>query len=249
VDRSAGSIQEFLVRSFSSILCVAAEGGRHTAWAPKSGTGGGSSIDGLARAGPDLRRRRNILEHGKAVGRFRHDRETKAALRAWLCKPRLLLMEIVGLILRMTAARANSDQPRALEFEIRDYVFYDRAGAHSPLFGVLVVGIHVPIFERFDTGPEADLIVPCRVVRVRPPGEMQKTRQGLELMPYTSEHQFELLVVADSPEPDPLHALIDCHDPSPEGASLMEIPAALLNLLQMQIACRRKPLADGRLLS
>jgi hypothetical protein len=32
-------------------------------------------------------------------------------------------------------------------------------------------------------------------------------------------------------------------------ALLMEIPAALLKLMQMQIACRRKPLANGRLLS
>jgi hypothetical protein len=35
----------------------------------------------------------------------------------------------------------------------------------------------------------------------------------------------------------------------PQGAFLMEISAALLSLLQMQFACRRKPLADGRLLS
>jgi hypothetical protein len=78
---------------------------------------------------------------------------------------------------------------------------------------------------------------------------MQETGQRLQVMSHTSEHQLELLVVAHSPEPDPLHALINRHDHSPEGAFLMEIPAALLKLMQMQIACRRKPLANGRLLS
>jgi hypothetical protein len=129
---------------------------------------GKSSIDGLEYAGRDLRRRCDILENGKAVGRFRHDRKSKAALRAWLCEPRLLLVQIVRLILCMPTARTYSDEPRALEFKVYDYVFYDRASANGPLFGVLVVGVHVPIFERFEAGPEADLIVPCRVVRVRP---------------------------------------------------------------------------------
>ena len=75
----------------------------------------------------------------------------------------------------------------------------------------------MPIFERFEAGPEADLIVPCRVVRVRPPGEMQETWQRLQVMPHAREDQLELLVIARSPEPNPLHALIDCHGRSPDS--------------------------------
>ena len=102
----------------------------------------------MARVGGDRSRRFDILEHGKAVGRFGHDREVKAALRAWLREPSLLLVQIVGLILRMAATRADSDEPRAFELKIHDYVFHDRPGTHGPLFGMLVVGIHVPVVQR-----------------------------------------------------------------------------------------------------
>ena len=200
---------------------------------------GRSSIDCLACAGRDCRWRRDILEHGKAVGRFGHDREVKAALRAWLCEPRLLLVQIVRLILCVPAAGAHSDEPCALEFEVYDYVFYDRTSADGPLFGVFVVGVHVPIFERFEAGPEADLIVPCRVVRVRPPGEMQETGQRLQVMPYTRKDQLELLVVARRPEPNPLHALIDCHDRSPDSGLGEKFYRALE---PRQIVCRRSRL-------
>ena len=206
---------------------------------------GRSSIDGLEYAGRDLRRRCDILENGKAVRRFRHDRKAKAALRAWLCEPRLLLVQIVRLILCMPTARTYSDKPRALEFKVYDYIFYNRASANGPLFGVLVVGVHVPIFERFEAGPEADLIVPCRVVRVRPPGEMQETGQRLEVMSHTSEDQLELFVVARSPEPNSLHALIDCHDHSPNPGLDGNFCCAL-EPFYMQIACRRKRLANAR---
>jgi hypothetical protein len=91
----------------------------------------------------------------------------------------------------MPTARAHSDEPRALEFEVYDYVFYDRASADGPLFGVFVICIHVPIFEGFEAGPEADFIVPRRIVRVCPPGEMQETGQRLQMMPYTREDQLE----------------------------------------------------------
>ena len=142
----------------------------------------------------------------------------EGAVAQKIVKPaRLLLVQIVRLILCMPTARTHTNQPRALEFEIHDYVFYNRTGPDGPLFGVFVVGIHVPIFERFEAGPEADLIVPCRVVRVRPPGEMQETGQRLQVMPHPREDQLELLVVARSSEPNPLHALIDCHDYSPDS--------------------------------
>jgi len=182
---------------------------------------GESGVDALAGAGRDRGRRLDILEHGKAVGCFRHDREMEAALGAWLRKPRLLLVQIVGLVLRVSATRADSDEPRALQLEIHDYVLHDRAGADSPLLSVLVVGIHVPIFERFEAGPETNLIVPRRVVRVRPPGEMQETGQGLEVMSHAREDELELLVIAGSPESNALHALIDCHDHSPDSRAPM----------------------------
>ena len=70
----------------------------------------------------------------------------------------------------------------------------------------------MPVLERVEAGPEAHLIVPGRVVGVRPPGQVQKAGQGLEMVPYAREDELELLVVAGAPESHALHALIDGHD-------------------------------------
>src|SRR6476646_5806869 len=104
---------------------------------------GASSIDGLPRAGRHRGSRHDVFEHGKAVRRFRHDREMKPALRTGLREPRLLLMQIVRLVFGMSATRADSNKARALQFKIHDYVFHDRAGTNGPLFGMFVVGVHV----------------------------------------------------------------------------------------------------------
>src|SRR6516162_10947137 len=41
---------------------------------------------------------RDVLEHGKAVRRFRHPGEVEAALRTWLGKRMLLLIQFVRLV-------------------------------------------------------------------------------------------------------------------------------------------------------
>ncbi len=69
---------------------------------------------------------RDVLEHGKAVGRFRHPGEVEAALRTWLGKRMLLLIQFVRLVLGVPAARTDADKAGALELEIGDDVFHDR---------------------------------------------------------------------------------------------------------------------------
>src|SRR5947207_8785409 len=95
----------------------------------------------------------------------------EAALRAGLREPRLLLMQMVGLVLCVAATRANPDETRAFELEVHDDVFHDRAGAHRPLLGMLVVGVHVPVLERLEARAEAHYVVPGRIIRARPPGQ------------------------------------------------------------------------------
>jgi hypothetical protein len=40
---------------------------------------------------------------------------------------------------------------------------------------------------------------------------MEKTGQGLQVMPHIGKNDLELLVIVRAREPNPLHALINCH--------------------------------------
>src|SRR5260370_8714182 len=62
----------------------------------------------------DRRVVRDVLEHGKAVGRFRHPGEVEAALRTWLGKRMLLLIQFVRLVLGVPAARTDADKAGGL---------------------------------------------------------------------------------------------------------------------------------------
>src|SRR5690349_18503278 len=74
----------------------------------------------------------DILEHREAVCGLRHRRKLKTALRARLCEAGLLLMQIVGFVLCMPAARTNTDQAGTLQLEIGYDVLHDGTGAHRP---------------------------------------------------------------------------------------------------------------------
>ena len=148
------------------------------------------------RADPKLKRRNQlwyVLEDGRAVSGFRHYWKVIPAFWAGLSQYCLFDVQIERLVLDVRASRANADQPGSLELEIRNDVLHDCAGAHRPFLGMLVIGIHVPIIQSLVARPEADLVVPSRVLRVCPPGEMEKTWQSLQMMPYIAEDDLESL--------------------------------------------------------
>src|ERR1700751_2990780 len=93
-----------------------------------------------------------------------------------------------------TTGDANQP-PGPLELEVRDDVFHDRAGADRPFLRMLVVRVHMPIIQSLVARPEAYLVVPSRVLGMCPPGKMEKTRQSLQVMPYISEDNLELLII------------------------------------------------------
>src|SRR5258708_14212019 len=88
----------------------------------------------------DRRVVRDVLEHGKAVGRFRHPGEVEAALRTWLSKRMLLLIQFVRLVLGVPAARTDADKAGGLWVQIGCDVFPDRPSNDPPTLGVLVGG-------------------------------------------------------------------------------------------------------------
>src|SRR5215469_6811269 len=111
----------------------------------------------------------HVLEDGRAVACFWHRWEMIAAFWARLGQYCLFDVQIERLVLNVRASRADADQPGSLELEVRDDVLHDRAGAHRPFLGMLVVGIHVPVVQSLVARPEADLVMPSRILRVRPP--------------------------------------------------------------------------------
>ena len=78
----------------------------------------------------------DILEHCRTVGRFRHYRELKTTLGTRFRKHLLLLMQIVGLVGDVGAARADTNQPGILQLKVRDDIFPDGAATHGPGFGL-----------------------------------------------------------------------------------------------------------------
>ena len=101
---------------------------------------------------------------------FWHHWEMIATFWAGLGQYCLFDVQIERLVLNVRTSWANADQPGSLELEVRNDVLHDRAGAHRPFLGMLVVSIHVPVVQSLVAGPEADLVVPSRVLRMRPPG-------------------------------------------------------------------------------
>ena len=138
-------------------------------------------------------------------------RVRKEGFRAGLRQYCLFDVQIERLVLNVRASRADADQPGSLELEIRNDVLHDCAGAHRPFLGMLVKGIHVPIIQSLVARPEADLVVPSRVLRMRPPSEMKKTGQALQMVPHIRKNYFEFLVIVCARESNPLHALINRH--------------------------------------
>src|SRR5208283_3471011 len=45
-----------------------------------------------------------------------------------------------------------------------------------PILGMLVVGVHVPVVKGLVAGPETDLVMPCRILGMGPPGEVEEVR-------------------------------------------------------------------------
>src|SRR5262249_29242409 len=111
----------------------------------------------------------HVLEHGRAVVCFRHRWEMIAAFWAALRQYCLFDVQIERLVLNVRASRADADQPGSLELKVRNDFLHDRAGAHRPFLGMLVVNIHVPVVQSLVTRPETDLVVPGRVLRMCPP--------------------------------------------------------------------------------
>src|SRR5207245_10917641 len=75
----------------------------------------------------DRRVVRDVLEHGKAVGRFRHPGEVEAALRTWLGKRMLLLIQFVRLVLGVPATRTDAAKAVALAAQMSVHVSAFRA--------------------------------------------------------------------------------------------------------------------------
>src|ERR1700730_10871118 len=111
----------------------------------------------------------HVLENGRALACFWHHREMIATFWAGLHQYCLFNVQIERLVLNVRASRADADQPGSFELKVRNDVLHDRAGAHCPFLGMLVVGIHVPVVQSLVARPEADLVVPSRVLRMRPP--------------------------------------------------------------------------------
>src|ERR1700758_4467766 len=97
------------------------------------------------------------------------------ALRTRLGQYLLFLREVEGLVLQLVADRADAKQPSACEFEIGDDVLQYRARLRRPFLGVLVIGVHVPVLQRFPASPEADFVVPAGIFGMHPPREMQES--------------------------------------------------------------------------
>src|SRR5580700_2155810 len=126
----------------------------------------------LVRKSSQLKGRRqlwHVLENGRALACFWHHREMIATFWAGLRQYCLFNVQIERLVLNVRASRADADQPGSFELEVRNDVLHDRAGAHCPFLGMLVVGIRVPVVQSLVARPEADLVVPSRVLRMRPP--------------------------------------------------------------------------------
>ena len=90
----------------------------------------------------------HILEDGCAIACFWHHWEMIAAFWATVRPVCLFDVQIERLVLNVRASRADADQTGPLELKVRDDVLHDRAGAHRPFLGMLVVGIHVPVVQR-----------------------------------------------------------------------------------------------------
>src|SRR5579883_2867123 len=120
-------------------------------------------------------------------------------------------MQIVAFVLDVGAGRTHADQYRILELEIGDDVFHDAAGADRPLFGMLVVGVEMPVFERIEAGPEAHLVVPGRILWMDPPCQVKEAWQRHEMVSHVGKDDLEFLVVVEAREANALHALINGH--------------------------------------
>src|SRR5215467_11011235 len=97
-----------------------------------------------------------------------------AAFRARLGQNGLFDVQVERLVLNMRTGRAQADQAGSLELEVRDDGLQDCAGADRPFLGMLVVAVHMPVVQRLVARPEADLVVPGRVVGMCPPSEMEE---------------------------------------------------------------------------
>jgi hypothetical protein len=105
----------------------------------------------------------------------------------------LLLRDVERRIGDLGASRAHANEPRILVFEVDDDVFHDRASADSPLLCVLVVRVHMPVFQGFEAGPETDFVVPARIVGMHPPCQMQKAGKFLQVVAHVGGHHLKFL--------------------------------------------------------
>ncbi len=76
---------------------------------------------------------------------------------------------------------------------------------------MLVVGVQVPVLERLEAGPEADLVVPGWILRMDPPGQVKEAWKRHEMVSHVGKDDLEFLVVVEAREADALHALINRH--------------------------------------
>lgn len=75
-----------------------------------------------------------------------------------------------------------------------------------------MVGVFVPVVESAAACPEAAFVVPAPIVRMFPPGEMQKAWERHEVATCVCEDNFELLIGVGAREANPLHTKINRHD-------------------------------------
>ena len=153
----------------------------------------------------------HILKNRRAVGRVMHHREVEATFRTRMRQRLLLLMQLVRYVLDEGTTRTDADQASILQLEIGDDVFHNGAASYGPGFGLLVVVVHVPGNQGFEAGPQADLVVPARVLWMDPPRQVQKPRQRLQLRADFRKEQLELRVAVRTGEPNSLHTLINSH--------------------------------------
>jgi len=103
-------------------------------------------------------------------------------------------VQLVRQVLDESAARTDADQASVLQLEIVMMSSMMAAASHRPGLGLFVVVVHVPGFEGFQAGPQTDLVIPARVLRMDPPGQVQKPRQRLQLRANFRKEQFELRI-------------------------------------------------------
>jgi hypothetical protein len=99
-----------------------------------------------------------------------------STLRAGLTQDCLLLGQIVLLVLRLIANRADSDEPGADEFKVGDDILHD-CTIRGPCLAVFMISILMPIVESPSAGPKATFIIPTSIIGMLPPCQMQESRE------------------------------------------------------------------------